>query len=61
MKPKLGGAEFILPINNNYLHTSYFRITNDIKPSEDMKVFVYVLWECCCILKENFPSKVEIF
>ncbi len=61
IKPKLGGSEGSFPTSSSYLHTTYFRITSDAKPSEDTKLFAYVVWECCCIFKENFPSKIEIF
>lgn len=61
MKPKFGGSEASFPMNNSYLHTTYFRISAENKPSEDIKLFSYVVWECCCIFKENFPSKIELF
>lgn len=61
IKPKFGGSEASFPTNNSYFHTTYFRISTDNKASEDIKLFAYVVWECCCIFKENFPSKIEIF
>lgn len=62
IKPKQGGIDASFPTSHNYLHTTFFRISyGDERPSDDIKLFAYVVWECCCIFKENFPSKIELF
>jgi len=62
IKPKQGGIDASFPMSHNYLHTTFFRISyGDERPSDDIKLFAYVVWECCCIFKENFPSKIELF
>jgi hypothetical protein len=27
----------------------------------NLRKFCEIAWECCCILKENFPSRIELF
>ena len=61
IKPKFGSAEATFPLNSSYFHTMYYRISSDSKPTDNIKNFAYIVWECLCIFKENFPSKVELF
>ncbi|KRX03665.1 hypothetical protein PPERSA_04217 [Pseudocohnilembus persalinus] len=62
LQPKFGCFEINLPLNSNFLHTSYFRMTfEDEENSVHIKKFCELSWECLMILKENFPSKIDLY
>eukprot|EP00357_Protocruzia_adherens_P007084 CAMPEP_0114983084 /NCGR_PEP_ID=MMETSP0216-20121206/6496_1 /TAXON_ID=223996 /ORGANISM="Protocruzia adherens, Strain Boccale" /LENGTH=502 /DNA_ID=CAMNT_0002345013 /DNA_START=47 /DNA_END=1555 /DNA_ORIENTATION=- len=56
-----GGDCISFPLMNSVLRTTYFRIHHSQTPPEDVKQFSAIAWECLNILKENFPSRIELF
>ncbi|CAD8148483.1 unnamed protein product [Paramecium pentaurelia] len=57
LKFKIQNSIFWLPKNPIYLNTIYYRITGD----DDLQQAIELIWDCLCILKENFPSKLELY
>lgn len=55
-----GSDVALIPISVHNLHTQFFRVHSGSNPPEDVKQFGAVLWECLSILKEHYPSHVEI-
>ncbi|CAD8043798.1 unnamed protein product [Paramecium primaurelia] len=57
LKFKIQNSIFWLPKNPIYLNTIYYRITGN----DDLQSAIEMIWDCLCILKENFPSKLELY
>ncbi|CAD8048904.1 unnamed protein product [Paramecium sonneborni] len=57
LKFKIQNSVFWLPKNPIYLNTIYYRITGN----DDLQQAIELIWDCLCILKENFPSKLELY
>ncbi|CAK55671.1 unnamed protein product (macronuclear) [Paramecium tetraurelia] len=57
LKFKIQNSVFWLPKNPIYLNTIYYRITGN----DDLQSAIELIWDCLCILKENFPSKLELY
>jgi hypothetical protein len=55
-----GSDMALIPISIHNLHTQFFRIHSGSTPPEDVKQFGSVLWECLNILKEHYPSYIEV-
>lgn len=55
--------EFNLPVNPGYFRTCYFRMENaeTEEQLQSQQLYCQIVWEVCCILKENFPSKIELY
>lgn len=55
-----GGDSAYIPMQCGGLRSTFFRIHSGMSPPEDVKKFGAVLWETLHILKEHYPSKIEI-
>ena len=55
-----GGEPVTLPLNATLLHTMHFKVAPDSNPSDDIKQFASIVWECLQILRENYPSRIDL-
>lgn len=55
-----GGEPVTLPLAPGMLHTMHFKVAQDCSPSDDVKQFASIIWECFQILRENYPSRLDL-
>ena len=55
-----GGEPVSLPLASGLLHTMHFKVAQDSSPSDDVKQFASIIWECLQILRENYPSRIDL-
>ena len=58
--PNSDAEQVTFPLSSLHLHTTYFRIYSGNAPTELHRQFGAIVWELVNILKENFPSKVQL-
>ena len=55
-----GGEPVTFPLTVGLLHTMHFKVAQDSNPPDDVKQFASVVWECLQILRENYPSRIDL-
>ena len=61
IKPLSGSDSFYFPLSLNNLHTQYYKMFYNSSPPEEVMKFAIVAWEILNMLKEHFPSKIQLF
>ena len=57
----LNGSEPVsIPLAAGMLHTVFFRVATGGSPADEVKQFACIVWECFHILRENYPSRVDL-
>lgn len=57
----LYGSDVVcIPLSSSMLRSCFFRVYSGETPPDDVKSFACIIWECLNILRENYPSKVDL-